>query len=62
MNERIIIPVTALATSINAPKEFANERLGRLRKQYGFYMDYLRKYIHSNTDKNDRKIKIPLWE
>ena len=34
MNERIIIPVTALATLIYVPKEFANERLVRPRKQY----------------------------
>jgi hypothetical protein len=44
------IPVSALAASINVPIEFANERLGRLRKQYGFHMNDLRKYIHSNTD------------
>jgi len=48
------IPVSELASSINVPIEFANERLGRLRKQYGFHMDDLKKYIHSKIDNNDR--------
>lgn len=56
------IPVAGLASSINVPEEFVNERLGRLRKQYGFHMDDLRNYIHSKIDKNDRKIKSPVWE
>ena len=56
------IPVTGLASSINVPEELASERLGRLRKQYGFHMDDLRNYIHSKIDKNDRKIKSPVWE
>ena len=52
--EKYNIPVTGLASSINVPVEFANERLGRLRKQYGFQMYDLRKYINSKIEKNDR--------
>ena len=48
------IPVTGLAASVNVPIEFANERLGRLRRQYRFHMDDLRKYIYSKIDKNDK--------
>ena len=43
------LSVTELATAINVPKESAHERLGRLKKQYGFQMDSLRRFIHSQT-------------
>ena len=48
------IPVSELASSINVPEEYANEKLGRLKKQYGFDMDDLRKYIYLKINKNDR--------
>jgi len=43
------LSVTELATAINVPKESAHERLGRLKKQYGFQMNSLRRFIYSQT-------------
>ncbi len=43
------IPATELASCIHVPKEYTGERLGRLRKQYGFHMNDLRNYIASKN-------------
>lgn len=39
------VPAEELAKCINVPVSMANERLGRLRKQYDFHMDDLRLFI-----------------
>lgn len=46
-------PVSELAAHIKVPENYANERLGRLRKQYGFSMNDLREYIISKTSNHD---------
>lgn len=43
--EKYEVSITDLAICIHVPKECANERLGRLKRQYGFSMNDLRKYI-----------------
>lgn len=41
------IDVNALADFIHVPHEYVNERLGRLKRSYGFEMNDLRAYISS---------------
>lgn len=41
------IDVDTLADFIHVPRQYANERLGRLKKTYGFDMNDLREYILS---------------
>lgn len=36
-------------SKFNVPKTQLNERLGRLRKQYGFHLSELRNYIQLKT-------------
>ena len=48
------IPLPELAKSIDVPVELAYEKLGRLRKRYGFHMDDLRKFIDNRRGENDR--------
>lgn len=43
------IPIDNLASSIGVPKELADEKLGRLRKQYNFEMGDLKNYIEVNS-------------
>ena len=42
---RYNIDVSKLARVINVPAEYANERLGRLKRSYGFEMDTLRIFV-----------------
>ncbi|MBN2667012.1 MAG: DUF4405 domain-containing protein [Bacteroidales bacterium] len=53
VSEKYGVGVDELAKSIGVPAEYANERLGRLRKRYDFEMDDLRTYIlrQKNSDK-----------
>jgi hypothetical protein len=46
------IPVEVLAKVIHIPVSLADERLGRLRKKYGFEMESLRQYIRAHTKNN----------
>lgn len=43
------ISVRELAKAINVPVKYADYRLGRLRKQYGFHLDTLRRFIMNNN-------------
>ena len=54
VSEKYNIPLPELAKSINVPVELAYEKLGRLRKRYGFHMDDLRKFIDNRKVENDR--------
>lgn len=45
------IPVGQLSKTLKIPSEHSNQRLGRLRKQYGFNLEDLRKYVSLNTKK-----------
>jgi hypothetical protein len=47
ISERFNINVDELAKAINVPADNANERLGRLRKRYGFEMNDLRVFVLS---------------
>ncbi len=51
---RYNISVAELAGIINVPVEYANERLGRLKKRYGFEMDDLRAFISSKSQDTDK--------
>jgi len=48
------INIEELARAINIPVKFANERLGRLRKRYGFNMEDLRVYIITKSAVDDK--------
>jgi hypothetical protein len=48
------INIEELARTINIPVKYANERLGRLRKRYGFHMDDIREYIINNSAVEDK--------
>jgi len=54
ISERFNINVDELAKAINVPADNANERLGRLKKRYGFSLDDLRLYVKTKSDGNDR--------
>jgi hypothetical protein len=43
-----------LARAISIPVNYANERLGRLRKRYGFHMDDIREYIINKSAVEDK--------
>ena len=49
VSEKYNIPAKDIARQINVPANYVNERLGRLKRQYGFDMDELRKYIEINS-------------
>jgi hypothetical protein len=51
---RYNINVEELAASIDVPTDYAYERLGRLRRRFGFEMDDLREYVLNKTQENDR--------
>lgn len=53
VSEKYGVGVDELAKAIGLPAEYANERLGRLRKRYEFEMDELRTYIlrQKNSDR-----------
>lgn len=46
---RYDISVEKLAAAINIPTDYAYERLGRLRRRYGFDMDDLREFVLNKT-------------
>jgi hypothetical protein len=48
--EKYKIPVNDLASFISVPLSRTSERLGRLRKEYGFNMDDLRDYVDSKRE------------
>jgi len=48
------ISVEELARSINIPVIYSNERLGRLKRRYGFSLDDLKLYVKTKFDANDR--------
>lgn len=48
------ISVEELARTINVPVIYSNERLGRLKRRYGFSLDDLKLYVKTNSDRNDR--------
>jgi len=54
ISERFNISVEELAKAINVPADNSNERLGRLRKRYGFEMDDLRVFVLSKSQNNDK--------
>ncbi|MCU0473760.1 MAG: DUF4405 domain-containing protein [Bacteroidales bacterium] len=54
ISARYKISIDDLAGAINVPASYANERLGRLKKRYGFEMDDLRVFVISKTEKNDK--------
>jgi len=43
------LTASELATCIKVPEKYLDERLGRLRKQYDFSIDDLRKYVESKN-------------
>jgi len=49
---RYNVSIEELARVINVPVESANERLGRLKKRYGFEMNDLRSFIAGRSDNN----------
>ncbi len=49
VSKKYNIPTSELAICIHTPEKYSNERLGKLRKQYDFHMDDLRKYIESKN-------------
>lgn len=49
ISSRYNISVEELAASINVPTDYAYERLGRLRRRYGFDMDDLREFVLNKT-------------
>ncbi len=50
VSARYNISVEELAGAINVPVSYANERLGRLRKRYGFEMEDLRAFVLNYTE------------
>jgi len=52
ISERYQISIEELAKIINIPVESANERLGRLKKRYGFEMDDLRSFVSQRSSIN----------
>jgi hypothetical protein len=48
------ISVNELAKVIKVPVEYANERLGRLKRRYGFELDDLREFVLSKSAENDK--------
>lgn len=48
------INIEKLARAINIPVKYANERLGRLRKRYGFNIEDLRVYIITKSAADDK--------
>ncbi len=54
VSTRYNISVEELAGAINVPVSYANERLGRLRKRYGFEMEDLRAFVINNIPNDDR--------
>ncbi len=54
VSARYNISVEELAGAINVPVSYANERLGRLRKRYGFEMEDLRAFVLNNIPNDDR--------
>ncbi len=51
---RYNISVDELAAAIDVPTDYAYERLGRLRRRYGFDMDDLREFVLNSTQENNR--------
>lgn len=47
VSQKYNIPVEKLASHLNVPVKYKNERLGRLRKQYGFRLSELKSYIQN---------------
>jgi hypothetical protein len=54
VSARYNISVEELAGALNIPVSYANERLGRLRKRYGFEMEDLRAFVINNIQNNER--------
>jgi len=50
---RYNISVEELAAAIDVPTDYAHERLGRLRRRYGFEMDDLREFVLNKTQDKD---------
>lgn len=51
ISARYNLSVEELAGAIKIPPQYSNERLGRLRKRFGFEMDDLRSYVAQKTSK-----------
>ena len=49
ISKKFNIPANDLAKHINVPTSHIDERLGRLKRQYDFDMDDLRRFIESNS-------------
>ncbi len=45
VSDKYSIPVSELAQAINIPEKHSGEKLGRLRKRYGFHLNDLREYV-----------------
>jgi len=54
ISARYNISVNELVKVINIPAQYANERLGRLRRRYGFELDDLRSFVSSKIESDDR--------
>jgi hypothetical protein len=50
ISARYNISVSELAKVINVPAQYANERLGRLKRMYGFEMDDLREFVSAGRE------------
>ncbi len=51
---RYNISIEELAAAIDVPSDYAYERLGRLRKRFGFEMDDLRVFVLNKTQNDDK--------
>lgn len=54
ISERYNISVEELAAAIDVPSGYANERLGRLKRMYGFEMDDLRLFVINKTPVDEK--------
>lgn len=52
ISARYNISINELAKVINVPAQYANERLGRLKRIYGFEMDDLREFVSAGRENN----------
>ena len=54
ISRKFNVSIDELAKVINVPVDYANERLGRLKRRYGFEIDDLRVFVLNNSGKNDK--------
>lgn len=52
ISEKYGLKVDELAKVINVPLHYSNERLGRLKRMYGFDLDDLREFVSTNSENN----------